>query len=131
MSVFKSEVVIAMPVNEVYTFLADLNNHRQLMPDNIINWVSTADEASFEIENITKISLKIDERAENNLIRIIPAEKPPFEMELLWKIAADNSGANVTFTITAELSMLMKMVASSPLKKLVEEETQRLAQLFY
>ena len=129
MSVFKSEVVIAKPVKEVYTFLADLDNHRQLMPDNIINWVSTADEASFEIENITKLSLKIDERAENSLIRIIPAEKPPFDMDLVWDVAAVAGGAHVTFTITAELSMLMKMVASSPLKKLVEEETQRLAQL--
>ena len=129
MSVFESSVKIAKPVNQVYTFLADMNNHRQLMPDNIINWVSTADDASFDIENITRLSLKIEERTVNTLVRIIPAEKPPFDMELKWDLVAHGDDTHATFTITAQLNMMMKMVASSPLKKLVDEETQRLTQL--
>ena len=129
MSVFESTVTVNKPVGEVYIFLADMNNHRQLMPDNIINWTSTADVANFEIENITKLALKIDERIDNALVRITPAEKPPFEMELNWALAATHNGTQATFTITADLNMLMKMVASSPLKKLTEQETERLAQI--
>ena len=129
MSVFESTVTVNKPVSEVYTFLADMNNHRQLMPDNIINWTSTADVANFEIENITKLALKIDERVVNALVKVTPAEKPPFDMELKWALLATDNGTQATFTITADLNMLMKMVASSPLKKLTEEETQRLAQI--
>ena len=129
MSVFESTVTVNKPVSEVYTFLADMNNHRHLMPDNIINWTSTADVANFEIENITKLALKIDERVVNALVKVTPAEEPPFDMELKWALLATDNGTQATFTITADLNMLMKMVASSPLKKLTEEETQRLAQI--
>lgn len=129
MSVFESTVTVNKPVNEVYLFLADMNNHRQLMPDNITDWTSTADVASFNIENITKLSLQIDERITNREIRIIPAEKAPFDMELKWLLAASGDTTEVVFTIDADLNMLMKMMASGPLQKLANEETANLARL--
>jgi carbon monoxide dehydrogenase subunit G len=129
MSVFESTVTIGKPVNEVYTFLADMNNHRQLMPDNVVNWSSDADETKFDIENVTTLFLKIDERVPGQLVRIIPSQKPPFDMELKWELSQTGNETQVTYTITAELNMLMKMMASSPLKKLAEEETQKLAQI--
>lgn len=127
MSVFTSTITINKPSAQVYQFLADMNNHRQLMPDNITDWTSTTDVASFNIENITKLSLKIDHRITDREIRIVPAEKPPFDMELLWVLAESGADTEATFTITADLNMLMKMMASGPLQKLVNEETQRLA----
>ncbi|MDB5001624.1 MAG: orotate phosphoribosyltransferase [Mucilaginibacter sp.] len=130
MSVFESTITINKPVDQVYNFLADMNNHRQLMPDNITEWQSTANEASFNIENITKLSLKISERITNHKIVIIPAEKPPFDMELKWELSASNNTSQAKFTITADLNMLMKMLASSPLQKLAQEETQNLAEIF-
>jgi len=129
MSVFESTVTISKPVNEIYTFLADMNNHRQLMPDNVVNWSSDADEAKFDIENVTTLFLKIDERVPGKLVKIIPSQKPPFDMELKWELSETGNDTQVTYTITAELNMLMKMMASSPLKKLAEEETQKLAQI--
>jgi hypothetical protein len=99
MSVFTSTVTVNRPVHEVYTFLADMNNHRQLMPDNITDWTSTADIASFEIPNITKLSLKIDERMTDREVRIVPAEKPPFDMELKWVLAEAGTGTEAEFTI--------------------------------
>jgi len=129
MSIFESTVTVNSTVEKVYTFLADMNNHKALMPDNVINWTSTADEASFNIENITRLSLKISERIVNQLVRIIPAEKAPFEMELKWVLTPDGTSTKATFTINADLNMMMKMVASSPLKKLTEEQTHRLVKL--
>jgi hypothetical protein len=129
MSIFESTVTVNSSVEKVYAYLADMNNHKALMPDNIINWLSTVDEARFNIENITQLALRIEERIANQLIRIIPAEKAPFEMELKWALTPDGALTQATFTINADLNMLMKMVASSPLKKLTEEETSRLAKL--
>ncbi|HEY0899586.1 MAG TPA: SRPBCC family protein, partial [Sphingobacteriaceae bacterium] len=45
MTVFESKTVIAKPVADVYSFLSDINNHEQLMPENVSNWSSTHDEA--------------------------------------------------------------------------------------
>ncbi len=130
MSVFESKVLVKKPINEVYAFLADMSNHGKLMPENVIGWTSTADVASFEIQNITKLSLKIHHRITNREIIIIPAEKPPFDMELKWVLAESGADTEATFTITANLNMLMKMMASGPLQKLTENETQRLTEIF-
>jgi carbon monoxide dehydrogenase subunit G len=129
MSVFESTVTINKPVDQVYSFLADMNNHRQLMPNNITEWQSTVNEASFNIENITKLSLKISGRITNREIVIIPAEKPPFDMKLKWELSASDNASQAKFIITADLNMLMKMLASGPLQKLATEETQNLAEI--
>ena len=41
MTTFESKASINKPANEVYQFLADMNNHQQLMPENIQDWTST------------------------------------------------------------------------------------------
>jgi len=129
MTTFESKVNINKPVNGVYQFLADMNNHQQLMPDNIQDWTSTTDEARFGIQNMAKLALRIDSRIENTEINIIPFEKPPFALELKWVLDASGSSTEVQFTIAADLNMMMKMLASGPLQKLADHETQKLAEL--
>jgi len=130
MSIFKSTITINRPVRQVYQFLADMNNHRQLMPaDDISEWSSTTDLASFNIRNMIKLSLKIDERVPDAEIRIVPSEKPPFELELKWILSGDTDHAEISFIITANLNMMMKMLASGPLQKLADDETLNLRKL--
>lgn len=107
----------------VYSFLADMNNHRQLMPENIIDWSSTADEVSFAIQNMAKFSLKITGRTENSAIKIEPAADAPFNMELTWTLQQAGEVTEVTYTIAAQLNMMMKMFAAGPLQKLADQET--------
>lgn len=129
MSIFESDVVINQPADVVYAFLTDMNNHRQLMPDGITDWESSTDTASFNVQNITRLSLVIEKRLPNELIAIIPAEKPPFDMKLKWELTRIEGATGVKFTIAAELNMLMKMAASGPLNKLVQAQTANLVQI--
>ena len=130
MTLFESKVSINRPVNEVYQFLADMNNHQQLMPDNIHDWSSTVDEARFNIQNMATLAIRIENRISNSEIRIIPFEKPPFDLELKWVLNLTDNVTDVAFSITADLNMMMKMLASGPLQKLTDHETQRLAEIF-
>jgi len=130
MTVIQNSTVVAKPVGEVYTFLADLNNHEQLMPDNIYNWSSTADEARFTIQNMAKLALKVTQRIENREIICLPSEEVPFAIKLSWKLeelSAEETKA--TFVIEAELNMMMKMLASGPLQKLVDYQVSRLKEV--
>jgi len=126
MTTFTSNTSINKPLHEVYSYLADFNNHQKLMPENIQEWVSTVDEASFSIPNMAKLSLKIESRIPDQEIRILPAAKPPFDLELKWSLSFDNDHTDVLLTIHADLGMLMKMLASGPLQKLADYETQSL-----
>ncbi|MDF2434337.1 MAG: hypothetical protein JWP44_3968 [Mucilaginibacter sp.] len=126
MITFESKVTINKTVKEVYNFLADLNNHRQLMPDNVEDWTSTYDTASFNIRNMTKLSLKVESRIEDSEIIIVPSEKPPFNLELRWNLSFNNNQTEAVLTILADLNMMMKMMASGPLQKLADHQTQTL-----
>ncbi|OCX53272.1 orotate phosphoribosyltransferase [Mucilaginibacter sp. PPCGB 2223] len=129
MTIIESKKTIGKPVAGVYSFLADLNNHQQLMPENIYNWSSTATEARFTIQNMAKLALKVGELIPNQSIQIIPAEAPPFEMELKWLVTPNGDQTEVTYRISADLNMMMKMLASGPLQKLADHETSRLAEV--
>ncbi|NQX37666.1 hypothetical protein SAMN05421820_103339 [Pedobacter steynii] len=130
MTVIESTTEINQPVATVYAFLADLNNHQQLMPENIYNWSSTNDEASFTIQNMAKLAIKISNRVENEELTAIPTEKAPFDLELKWTVADNgNGGTTAKHIITADLNMMMKMLAAGPLQKLANHQTERLAEV--
>jgi carbon monoxide dehydrogenase subunit G len=127
MTIIESKTTINKPVSEVYAFLADFNNHQQLMPENIHNWTSNTDEARFTIQNMTKLALKISGRTENTEIVITPAEEAPFPVELKWTLSDQGDGtAGAKLTISAELNMMMKMLAVGPLQKLADHQTEKL-----
>jgi len=130
MTVIESATTVNQPIEKVYTFLADLNNHQQLMPENIYNWSSTADEASFTIQNMAKLAIKISSRVANQELIAIPTEKAPFDIELKWTVADNGDGTTTaTHIISADLNMMMKMLAAGPLKKLADHQTERLSEI--
>ncbi len=127
MASFTSKINIKRSLTDVYQFLADFNNHQQLMPDNVQNWTSTYNEANFGIQNMVQLSLKIAERIENKSIKILAVNGPPFPVQLSWELTGDADNTLAIFTINAELNMMMKMMASGPLQKLADHETSSLA----
>ncbi|RYE29845.1 MAG: SRPBCC family protein [Sphingobacteriaceae bacterium] len=128
MTVIESNILIDAPAASVYNFLADLNNHQQLMPENVIGWTSTKDQARFQIQNIAKLVLQITNRAADEIL-INAIENPPFPLDLKWTIKEASAQTAVNFTISAEMNMMMKMLAKTPLQKLADYETERLKEL--
>jgi carbon monoxide dehydrogenase subunit G len=130
MTVIESAATVNKPVEQVYQYLADLNNHQQLMPDNIYNWSSTPDEATFTIQNMAKLSIKISSRIENQELIAVPSEKAPFDIELKWTVEDNGDGTTTAkHILSADLNMMMKMLASGPLQKLADHQTERLAEI--
>lgn len=110
-------------------FLEDCNNHEKLQPENIYNWTSTRDEAHFTIQNMAKLSLVVKERIANQSIEFIPSGKAPFDLFLKWTLSEVDGASNVILELSAELNMMMKMMASGPLQKLVDYQTAKLAEV--
>jgi hypothetical protein len=130
MTVIESTTEINLPVEKVYTFLADLNNHQHLMPENIYNWSSTEDTASFTIQNMAKLAIAITSRTPNEELIAVPTEKAPFELELKWTVADNGQGGTTAkHIISADLNMMMKMIAAGPLQKLADHQTGKLKEV--
>jgi len=130
MTVIESVTTVNQPAEKVYHYLSDLNNHQQLMPENIYNWSSTADEASFTIQNMAKLAIKIFSRTPNQELIAVPSEKAPFDIELKWTMEDNGDGTTTAkHIISADLNMMMKMLAGGPLQKLADHQTARLAEI--
>lgn len=130
MTTIESKGIVNAPIEQVYNFLEDCNNHEQLQPENIYNWVSTKDEASFTIQNMAKLALKIDKRTPNSEILLLPKGDVPFDVSISWKLNELESGTEATLTLKAELNMMLKMIASGPLQKLVDFQLLKLRERF-
>jgi carbon monoxide dehydrogenase subunit G len=130
MTIIENKSIINAPIEEVYNFLEDCNSHEQLQPENIYNWTSTKNEASFTIQNMAKFALKIDKRVPNSEILLLPKGDAPFNVSIIWKLNPSASGTEATLTLKAELNMMLKMVASGPLQKLVDFQLLKLSEKF-
>ncbi len=79
---------------------------------------------------MAKLAIRISSRVENQEITAIPSEKAPFDVELKWTIADHGNGTTIAkHIISADLNMMMKMLASGPLQKLADHQTAKLKEI--
>jgi len=111
----KSE--INKPASEVFSFLSDFNNFQKLMPPQVTNWKSTADECSFTISGMASIGMKMLEKVPNTLIKISSNGKVPFDFTLDIHLT-ENSPTQTTgqLIFESDLNPMMAMMVEKPLR---------------
>lgn len=107
----------------VYTFLADFNNFKQLLPqDKISDWTATVDSCSFKIQNAAVIPLVKQSVEPNQKINIKSGEKTPFPFTLVVSInqldGGDNNSCEVFMEFEGEINAFLKMMVVKPLTNL-------------
>jgi carbon monoxide dehydrogenase subunit G len=126
------KLLINKSSKEIYDFLSDFNNFSHLMPEQIEDWKSTSDECSFTIKGMASLGMKMVEKTPNSLIKIIRNGKAPFDFTHSVSIEDKAPQSEVQLSFDADLSPMMKMMASKPLtnflnllvKKLKETQDQ-------
>jgi hypothetical protein len=126
MTSFESSVSLKQPINQVYDFLSVLNNHSQLMPDEVTDWTGSINDATFEIKNMAKLTINVVSRTENTEILIATVEPSRIKLEMRWAISLINGETIVNLALSAQLSPLLKIMASSAFQKLVNHQTTTL-----
>ncbi len=124
----KSE--ISKPASEIFSFLTDFNNFQKLMPLQVTNWKSTADECSFTISGMASIGMKIVEKTPNSNIKIISNGKVPFEFTLNIHLT-ENAPAQTTgqLIFEADLNPMMSMMVEKPLRNFFNLLAQRMKEV--
>lgn len=111
---------------EVFDFLSDLNNHKQILPDNIKNWSINGDECSFTIQNMITLTVRI-EREEPSRISLIPKSGSPVAAELKWILDEAEGGSYARMVVNADLNPFIKPMAAGILTPLVNQQADKLA----
>jgi hypothetical protein len=104
----------------VFDFLTNINNHEKLMPSQVSEWWSNADEAKLKVQGLGTLHLKKDVIKDDSYIKIIPIGTTPVDLYIEWHIQTEGENCKVKTIIFADLNMFMKMVAMKPLQGLAD-----------
>lgn len=100
---------------DVYSFLSDLNNLEKMMPSQVVNWKSTAEECSFTIKGMSDMVLKIADRTPNSLVSMESGSSKPFPFKLNAEIKPEGNQAQVRLVFDGKVNAFMSMMIEKPL----------------
>ena len=121
MKIESTKVEISKSQTEIYEFLSDFNNFENLMPENVSNWESTADECSFSVKGMASIGMAISDRMPDEQILISSTPKSPFRFNLNCFVENVDETQSITqLVFEAELNPVIQMMAEKPLTNLFE-----------
>lgn len=116
MTTFNSDSYpISATPNEIYTFLAQPANLREILPqDRIENWKVDGDQCSFKIKGLADIALKL-ESADDYKVTYVSTSEKPFAFKLIVDLNTQDNGAAISAKFDADVNSFMGMMLKSPL----------------
>lgn len=131
MTIIESQLEqIEAPLSQVMTFLKNPENYRVLMPSSVRSFKVEDQHAILNIQGLGDLTLKIDGSESDHEVRIVPIGKTPFDFHLDWKLQSVESGCTAQLVISADLNMMMKMMAGGFLKDFAETQVYKLSKQF-
>ena len=117
--------------SEVFGFLSDFRNLKDLMPPQVVNWQATIDTCSFTIQGLASLDMKMESNKPFSNVHVVSHGDNPVDYTLDYNITSlDEENCIVTVEFEADLNPFVKMVASKPLQNLVDLMAQRLQEVF-
>jgi len=101
--------------SQVYAYLSDINNLKNLMPDRVEGWNSDTESCSFAIKGMAQIEMKVRERFPENKIVLESFGKSPFPFTLEAELRESGNVTDVALLFNGEMNAFMKMMAEGPL----------------
>ena len=115
------QVQIAKPATELYTFLQDMNNFQQLLPqDRISEWKSDGRSCSFKVQGAATIGLELagGEAPDHVILKATDRSPFPFTLDVLLK---EEGGVTTAWQeFKGDINPFIKMMVEKPLKNLLD-----------
>lgn len=113
---------------EVFEFLSDMNNFKELFPeDKIENWVATNETCTFGIKGMSTIGLKRVASTPNSLIYLDSYGKTPFKFTLnIYLSDPQENQTEAHLVFDGDINPFMKMMVEKPLTKFFNNVIHRL-----
>lgn len=115
------EAIINKPASELYQFLSDFNNFKNIMPEQVVDWKSTENDCSFTIKGMASLGMEFQEKIPSSLIKIKQKGKAPFDFTIDCVLDEQQPGnTKLKLAMDADLNPFLKMMAEKPLKKFLD-----------
>jgi carbon monoxide dehydrogenase subunit G len=120
-------VEIAKPAQELYTFLEDMNNFQQLLPqDRISEWKSDGKSCSFKVQGAATIGLQLDGGTPPDHLRLKATERSPFPFTLDVHMKENEGLTTAWQEFQGDINPFIKMMVEKPLKNLFDHIADRM-----
>ncbi|MCF4102443.1 SRPBCC family protein [Gillisia sp. M10.2A] len=115
---------------EMYNFLTNIENYKQLMPSSIEKFEVTApDTFLFALKGMPQIELQIKETREPELV-VLGSTSPKFDFSLSIAInAAAEDKSEVQLTFDGKFNAMMAMMVKGPLQKFINTLSENVSKL--
>lgn len=120
-------VEIGKSPQELYDFLQDMNNFKQLLPqDKISEWKADADQCSFKVQGAATIGLERVGGEAPNLVNLKSTDRAPFPFTLNVHLDSNGDGTKAHQKFEANVNPFLKMMVEKPLQNLFDHIAERM-----
>jgi carbon monoxide dehydrogenase subunit G len=131
MKIESKKVSVNAPREEVFKYVSDLNNFKDLLPmDKISDWEGREDFCSFKIQGTATIDLHREKIEAPSHILLKGGEKSPFPISMEIFFDEADAVTEVYQEVTAEVNPFLKMMVQKPLTNLFDFIADRLKEKF-
>lgn len=129
MNIKGNTVIIEKSTEEVFNFFTDLQNFKQLMPENIQKFEVEGDSFLFGLPGMPEIRLVLKEKTAFSNITLGAASS-----KMLFTLAADifeisENKTEVKLNFDGEFNAMMTMMIKKPLTKFVDTLTENIGKI--
>ena len=120
MNIESKKVSVAKSSEEVYAFLTDLINYKQLMPENTEKFEIDGESFVFGLKGMPEIRLVMQEKTPSSQVILGAASsKIPFTLSLSIDTISENN-SEVQLFFKGEFNPMISMMVKNPLTKFIE-----------
>ena len=113
---------------DIYTFLTDFNNIKNLVPaDKVQNWEADEDSCRFTVQPLGEAGVKILEKEPFKLIKLTGIDKVKYTFYLWIQIKQlAQSDSRIKLTMEVDLNPMMQMMVKKPLQEFLDKVVDQL-----
>lgn len=129
MTIESPSVTTSKSTQEIFNFLSDLQNFKQLMPENTEKFEVDGDSFIFGLKGMPEIRLVLKEKTEfSSIVLGAASSKLPFTLSSsISEIAGNKSEVQLLFD--GDFNPMMAMMVKKPLTKFIETLAENIAKI--
>lgn len=131
MNVSTEKVRFSKNQEEAFDFLSDMNNYRQLMPDDTKSFEihESGNGFAVQIGSLPKVGMKLKESTKPSQL-IFESPSPNFEYYLKINIEPiDENSSEIQLDFDGKFNMMIEMMAKGPLTNFIHTISTKLGQV--
>jgi carbon monoxide dehydrogenase subunit G len=129
MIIESKKVQVPSSTEKVFEYIKDLNNFKNLLPqDRISDWESTSEYCSFKVQGTATIDLRLKETVGTEKLLLESGERSPFPFTLEVFLKQDGNATTAYQVMDAKVNPFLKMMVEKPLANLFNYIADRLVE---